>query len=188
MAVFLDRDGTINEDVNYLSSPDQLVLLPTVLEAMKIFQRAGYLIVIVSNQSGVARGFFEEEKLREINKKLEDMIQEAGVVIAGNYYCPHHYEEGIVKYRQKCDCRKPQIGMIKKAAMELDIDLSSSALIGDKVTDIETAINAKIPHRILVKTGKGEIEARRLSKSMDAKVCDTLLEAAEMITEGKVVM
>lgn len=135
-AVFLDRDGTIVVHEHYLSSPHQLKLLPNAAEGIRLFREHGYLIIVVTNQSGVARGFFDEERLLHIHKRLMDMLEEEGVVIDGIYYCPHHAEGVIEQYKVTCDCRKPDPGMLFDAAHRHNIDLTQSLMIGDSETDM----------------------------------------------------
>ncbi|PKN70958.1 MAG: D,D-heptose 1,7-bisphosphate phosphatase [Deltaproteobacteria bacterium HGW-Deltaproteobacteria-12] len=155
VAVFLDRDGTINEEVGYLDSLDKLKIIPTAQEAIKLINASGMKAVVVSNQAGVARGFFTEEFVNTVNNRLRALLQQKGARIDKFYYCPHHPEEGKGIYLQKCNCRKPAPGMLLQAAQELNIDLLNSYFVGDRFIDMETAkkVGAK---GILVKTGYGE--------------------------------
>jgi len=141
-AVFLDRDGTIVAHEPYLSSPDQLKLLPYAAEGIRRFQKMGYFVFIITNQSGIARGFFDEKRLLLIHDKLLDMLQREGITINGIYYCPHHTEGVIEQYRVACDCRKPQPKMILDAAHKYHVDLSQSLMIGDSAVDIQAGKNA----------------------------------------------
>jgi len=174
-AVFLDRDGTINKEVNYLSDPKDLELLPRVVEAIKILNEAKYKLVIITNQSAVARGFLTIEKLNEIHEKLLVLLSQEGAKIDAIYYCPHHPNED-------CECRKPKPGLILKASKEHEINLSKSFMIGDKLIDIETGKNAGCI-TILVKTGYGEKEMNKMSNS-DIRpdfIADDLYHAAKII-------
>jgi D-glycero-D-manno-heptose 1,7-bisphosphate phosphatase len=135
-AVFLDRDGTIVVHEPYLSSPDQLKLLPNAAQGIRVFKEYGYLIIVVTNQSGVARGFFDEKRLILIHKKLISMLEEEGAVIDDLYYCPHHTEGIIERYKVDCNCRKPKPGMILDAARKYHIDLTQSLMIGDSEADM----------------------------------------------------
>lgn len=135
-AVFLDRDGTINKDVGYLHEKEKFEYIEGAVEGLKALQDMGYILVIVTNQSGIARGLFTEEEYLEFERWVEEDIQSNGIAIAGSYYCPHHPEAIIPKYRVTCDCRKPALGLFYKAADELDIDLNSSVAIGDKFRDL----------------------------------------------------
>lgn len=129
-AVFLDRDGTIARDVPYCSRPEDLELLPGVGEAIRLLNESGYMVVIITNQSGIARGYFTEEMLGKIHQKLKDDLAKFGAHIDAIYYCPHHPDDG-------CDCRKPKPGLALQAAKEHHIDLIQSFFIGDKLQDIE---------------------------------------------------
>jgi D-glycero-D-manno-heptose 1,7-bisphosphate phosphatase len=146
-AIFIDRDGTINEEVNYLDHPDRLRLLPRSVEAIKKINQQGIKTIVITNQSGIARGYFTEKSLHEIHQKLKDLLAQAGARIDDIYFCPHHPDDA-------CDCRKPATGMLKAAAGEHAVDLRRSFVIGDKLTDVELAhrVGAK---GILVLTGYG---------------------------------
>jgi D-glycero-D-manno-heptose 1,7-bisphosphate phosphatase len=138
-AVFLDRDGTINEEVGYLTDLSRLRLIPGAGAAIKRLNHAGYKVILVTNQSGVARGYFPESLVHEAHERLTNMLWEEGAVLDGIYYCPHHPTEGNTSYTMICDCRKPGTGLIDKAAMDFDIDINRSFLIGDKWSDVELA-------------------------------------------------
>ena len=155
IAVFLDRDGTINEEVGYLDSLDKLKIIPTAYEAINLINLNGMKAVVISNQAGVARGFFTEEFVHTVNNRLLDDLQQKGAIIDKFYYCPHHPKEGNGVYLQNCNCRKPAPGMLLQAAQDLSIDLSRSYFVGDRFIDMEAArkVGAK---GILVKTGYGE--------------------------------
>lgn len=155
-AIFLDRDGTINEEVNYLKRPEDIRLYPNTLKALRNFKDSGFLNIIITNQSGIARGYFTEEDLNNIHSELKKLLtdKEGTELIDDIYYSPYH-EDGIVeKYRQKSDDRKPNIGMIRKAKAGHGIDLKESYFIGDSFTDMLCAENAGLKE-ILVRTGYG---------------------------------
>ncbi len=135
-AAFIDRDGTIVRGVEYLRSPDELEILPNAAEAIRRFNERGYLSIIVTNQSGIARGFFTEETLAVIHHRLLDMLSEEGARIDAVYYCPHLAGGAVEPYGIDCQCRKPRPGMLEKAAREHDINLSESIMIGDTPADI----------------------------------------------------
>jgi D-glycero-D-manno-heptose 1,7-bisphosphate phosphatase len=156
-AVFFDRDGTINEEVNYLSHPSQLNLIPGASEAIQILNEKNIPVIIVTNQSGIARGYFDEEQLNTINDYLRQILLAAGAVIDDIYYCPHHPEAEIATYKMNCDCRKPNPGMLTKAAKKWQLDISHSFLIGDKASDIVAGQRAGCK-TILVKSGHGSNE------------------------------
>ncbi len=135
-AVFLDRDGTIVRGVEYLRTPEELELLPNAARAIKRFNEDGYLTIIITNQSGIARGFFTEERLAEVHSRLLGMLSEEGARIDAIYYCPHLAEGTVEAYSIDCQCRKPRAGMLQRAATEHDIDLSTSIMIGDTPADV----------------------------------------------------
>ncbi len=143
-AVFLDRDGTIIEDTGYLGDPGKVRLIPDAPDAIRRFRQAGYLVVIVSNQSGVARGFFDEVALYKVHARVESLLAERGAAADQAYYCPYldGPEATVVAYRRDSDLRKPRPGMLLRAAKELDIDLSCSWMIGDSPTDVQAGMNA----------------------------------------------
>jgi len=141
-AVFLDRDGTIIEDVGYLDDCSKIKFLPRVSEAIKLLNKSGFKVIIVTNQSGVARGYFTEDTVKEINRYTQESLAKRGAFIDKIYYCPHHVEGTIEEYRKDCNWRKPNPGMIEEAAREFEIDLENSFVIGDKSIDIEAGRRA----------------------------------------------
>lgn len=153
-AVFMDRDGTISEEVGYLNHLSRYRLMPRSLEAIRLVNRAGILVIVTTNQSGVARGYFSESLVHEVHALLRSRAAEAGARLDAIYYCPHHPREGDPPLRTDCDCRKPRPGMILRAAREHRIDLARSYVIGDSLADIEAAAAAGVPG-ILVLTGYG---------------------------------
>ena len=156
-AVFLDRDGTLIQERGYLKDPDQVALEPGAAEAVVRLNRSGFAVVLVTNQSGVARGYYGEEDVVAVHRRLESLLEAEGARLDGVYYCPH-YPEGVVKeYRQACSCRKPAGGMLLRAAEDLGITLGGSYVIGDKLTDTEAARREGLTG-ILVRTGYGEDE------------------------------
>lgn len=159
-AVFLDRDGTINLEVDYLKHPDELEIFPYTIEALRILKNKGFLNIIITNQSGVARGFFTEEDLQKIHEKLLQILNKEDTLIDDIYYSPFHPEGTVEKYKVDSDLRKPRIGMILKARKEHSIDLNSSFFIGDTFTDMMAAKNAGIK-KILTLTGYGERDLQK---------------------------
>ncbi len=151
-AVFFDRDGTINEEVGYLSDLKQLRLIPGAGSAIKRLNDAGLKVVLVTNQSGVARGYFGEPFVHETHKLLEEMLLREGARLDGIYYCPHHPQAGNSRYTTECDCRKPGTGMIDQAARDLVIDVKRSFVVGDKWSDVELGQRAGA-RSILVRSG-----------------------------------
>lgn len=136
-AIFLDRDGTINIEKNYLYKIEEFEYMPGVLEGLKLLNDKGYLLVIITNQSGIARGYYTEKQYLELNDWLISDLRKRGIVIAGSYYCPHHPNASLECYRINCECRKPGIALFEKAIRELDISTENSYAIGDKERDLE---------------------------------------------------
>lgn len=153
-AVFLDRDGTINKDVGYPNSYDMIEIFPYSFEAIKKINSTGLLAVIVTNQSGVGRGFIEEKNLHDLHRKMALEFARKNAHFDGIYYCPHYVHSESQEYRKDCSCRKPNIGMALQADQDLDIDTTKSFMIGDKVEDILFGVNIKATP-ILVMTGFG---------------------------------
>lgn len=143
-AIFLDRDGTIIEDRNYLSDPADVALLPGAADALRSLADEGFVLVLVSNQSGIARGLFDEDALRDVHARLEELLEEENVELEGSYYCPFldGPEAKVAAYRKDSELRKPKPGMILQAAEELDIELSESWMIGDKLSDAQAGAAA----------------------------------------------
>ncbi len=151
-AVFLDRDGTVNEEVGYLSDLSQLKLIPGSASAIKRLNDAGFLVVLVTNQSGIARGYFSESFVHETHALLKQMLQREGAHLDGIYYCPHHPTEGKTHYTMECECRKPGTGLIDRAARDFAIDVRKSYVVGDKWSDVELGQRAGA-RTILVRSG-----------------------------------
>jgi len=174
-AVFLDRDGTICVLVEYMDDPDQVELLPEAAEAIRTFNKLGMLVVMITNQSALARGYFTEDVLGAIHERLNRILEKEGAHIDAIYYCPHHPDD-------KCKCRKPEPGLLIKAAEELGIDLKRSFMVGDKVDDA-AAGKAAGCKGILVLTGYGlgELALRDQWKVVPDHIADDLLGAAEWI-------
>ena len=172
-AVFLDRDGTLIEEVYYLSAPEQVRLIPGATDAVRRLNDAGVLVVVVTNQAGVARGYFPESRVGAVHAHLSALLAERGARIDAFAYCPHHPTEGVGAYRIVCECRKPKPGLLLTAARDLGIDLSRSWMIGDKPCDAEAGKAAGC-RSILVRTGHGrELPA-------DANAVEDLAAAIEL--------
>ena len=155
-AVFLDRDGTINEEVSYLSRIDQVKILPRAAKAIKLLKEHGFLAIILTNQSGAARGYFSIQTLEDIHNHLKNELLREGAAIDAIYYCPHHPDAG-------CSCRKPKTEMIERAKVTFDIDLASSFMIGDRLLDLETGYRVGC-RTVLVMTGYGTKEIKEIKK------------------------
>ena len=158
-AVFLDRDGTINEQRGYINHISRFVLLPRTAEAVRLLNEHGFLEIIVTNQSGVARGYFPIELVNEVHEHLKELLRKEGAYVDGIFFCPHYHRGEVGEYTIECNCRKPRPGLIEKARKNLDIDMAGSYLIGDRVSDIELAKRCNLKG-VLVKTGygKGDLE------------------------------
>jgi D-glycero-D-manno-heptose 1,7-bisphosphate phosphatase len=161
-AVFIDRDGTLTEEVGYVNHPARLRLLPRAADAIRRLNTAGVAAVVVTNQAGIARGYFSEAVLDAVTAKLVADLRAAGAQLDGIYICRHHPSEGEPPYRVRCECRKPRPGLIRQAAGELDLDVGRSVVVGDRPSDIELA-SAVGARGVLVLTGYGlgEWEYRR---------------------------
>ena len=170
-AVFLDRDGTIIDDIGYLADPAGISFYPGVPEALKRLQDRGYLLVVITNQSGIGRGYFNEETALSLNLTMVRLLKEKGVALAAIYYCPHHPEDN-------CRCRKPELLMVERAQSDLDIDPSRSWVMGDLDKDVKTGLKAGV-RPILVETGKTE----KGDISADVKRCETVVEAVRFILD-----
>jgi D-glycero-D-manno-heptose 1,7-bisphosphate phosphatase len=165
-AIFLDRDGTINEEAGYLRRMESLRLLPGAAGAIRRINESGLMAVVVTNQSGIARGLFDEAFVDRVHKRLREMLRAEGALIDAFYFCPHHPTEGRGAYLKICDCRKPAPGMLLLAAEELRIDPSRSYMVGDTLKDI--AAGAGVGARgVLVRTGYGEESAAELQQNGD---------------------
>ena len=161
-AVFIDRDGTLSEEVGYINHPSRFRLFPFAAEAVRLLNDHHWLAIVVTNQAGVARGYFSEEMVGEVHARLKQQIESLGARLDAIYYCAHHPTVGHAPYRLDCDCRKPKPGLIHCAMKDFDIDLSRSWVIGDRYVDVELARNAGA-HSALVMTGygRGEWEHQR---------------------------
>lgn len=161
-AIFLDRDGTVNVEEDYIRSPDLVRLEAHAAEGLRILQAKGFVLVVASNQSGVARGLFKERTVARINERLSELLAAEGVKIDRFYYCPHHPAGTVRKYARECECRKPAPGMLLAAARELDISLPGSYTIGDRRRDLVAGHRAGTK-TVLVRTGYGRDAEREVA-------------------------
>ena len=152
--VFLDRDGTLNEEVNYLHKTGDMKLLPGVPQALKKLKDAGYKLIVVTNQAGVARGYYTEEDVKILHQYMNQLLEKDGAQIDAFYYCPHHPVHGIGAYKKVCNCRKPGTGMFEMAEKDFPVDKTASYMIGDKLLDTEAGHRFGVTS-ILVGTGYG---------------------------------
>ncbi|MCK4908411.1 MAG: D-glycero-beta-D-manno-heptose 1,7-bisphosphate 7-phosphatase [Planctomycetes bacterium] len=167
-AVFLDRDGTLIKELKrktrpFITAPREVRILPGVITACQKLQRAGYQLVMITNQSGIARGLFTVGQLQRINHHLRKQLAQKGVRLQAIYYCPHHPEGIRRRYRRKCRCRKPQPGLLRQAKKDLGIDLKRSIMIGDSWRDVQAGQRAGT-RTILVLTGQGRASVKKLSR------------------------
>ena len=178
-AVFLDKDGTLIPDIPYNVNGNKVTLSEGVVEGLQLLQSYGYLLVIVTNQSGLAHGYFTVEQLDIVRNAINNMCSKIGIYLDGFYYCPHHPNGIVDGYRTECECRKPQPGLILKAAGDMDIDLSTSWMIGDILNDVEAGNRAGCK-TILINNGneKDWLSGDRRSPQYQAK---DLTEAARYI-------
>ncbi|MGF1684303.1 D-glycero-beta-D-manno-heptose 1,7-bisphosphate 7-phosphatase [Photobacterium minamisatsumaniensis] len=158
-AVFIDRDGVINVDHGYVHTVDDFEYVEGVFDACKQLKAMGYMLVLVTNQAGIARGMYTEDDFLTLTEWMDWNFVDNGVEFDGIYYCPHHPTEGKGDYLQDCDCRKPKPGMFISARDFLKIDMANSVMIGDKADDMEAAAAAEVGTKILVRTGKPVTEA-----------------------------
>jgi D-glycero-D-manno-heptose 1,7-bisphosphate phosphatase len=183
-AIFIDRDGTINEDIGYVSSPDELIIYSWAAEALRLVNESGMKAIVITNQSGIARSLYTEKTLGAIHDRMTRELKQAGARIDGIYYCPHHPEIGDEIYRKCCECRKPRPGMLRAAARDHQIDLTSSYVIGDKASDINLAAEVGASG-VLVLTGYGRetLSQRNRWPCNPVIVADDLLEAVRLILD-----
>ena len=154
-AVFLDRDGTVIEEKHFLSRPEDVVLLPSAGETIARLNALGIVVSVVTNQAGIARGYFPESRIAEVHARLDELLAGFGAKVDRYEYCPHHPTEGLGEYRIDCDCRKPKPGMLTRSAAMLNVDLSQSLMVGDRLGDLEAGANAGC-QSALVRTGYGQ--------------------------------
>ncbi|MCH7973732.1 MAG: HAD family hydrolase [Bacteroidetes bacterium] len=179
-AIFLDRDGTINDDPGYLGEPNKVVLLPGAGEGLSILKkRYNFKLIVISNQSGIVRGILTNEMVKNINNKINELLEKFNVQIDDFYYCPYHPE---FSSEEECRCRKPSPMLIKVAAVEHNIDLSKSYFIGDMVTDIECGKNAGLK-TILVKTGNGKksLDILKIQNNLPSFVAQNIFDSCNFI-------
>jgi len=185
-AVFIDRDGTISEEVGYVNHPSRFRLFPYSSEAIRILNNNGWLAIVITNQAGVARGYFSEDVIVSVHDQLKRDLHEGSAQLDAIYYCAHHPSVGEPPYRSDCDCRKPKTGLINRAVSDFAIDLGTSWMVGDRYGDVELARNAGLHSAfVLSGYGRGEWEYQRHGWQHEPDlVCENLLEAVKMIVSS----
>ena len=181
-AIFLDRDGTINVEKDYIYKSEDLVFEEGTIEALKTFKNLGYILIVVSNQSGIARGYFTEKDLNIFNNNMNEILKKNGVEITEFYCCPHH-PDGIGEYKKVCECRKPNNKMIEEAIKKYNIDREKSYMIGDKTSDIGAGLKSKLK-TVLVKTGYGLKDMEKIDKN-ETLICENLKDFSEILKREK---
>lgn len=149
-ALFLDRDGVVNIDTGYVHAPNECVFIEGIFELVRAANHAGYAVILVTNQAGIARGYFTHEQFQAFTDWMLGEFQSRGARIDRVFYCPHHPEFGLGELRQACACRKPQPGMFVQARDELGLNMAQSLMIGDKLSDLDAAARAGVAHRFLL--------------------------------------
>ena len=182
-AVFIDRDGTISEEVGYINHVSRFRLFPYAAPALKHLNENGWLAIVVTNQAGVARGYFSEDTIQRIHAAMMDQLESNGARLDAIYYCAHHPSVGEPPYRVDCECRKPKPGLIARAAQDFDINLAESWMVGDRYSDVELARNAGVKSMfVLSGYGRGEWEHQRAGwMEQPDLVAEDLLTAVRLI-------
>ena len=177
--MFVDRDGTLIEEVGYLDRLDRIDIYPYSVDAVRLLNRAGFAVVVTTNQSGVARGYFDEAVVGAVHDRIAAVFAAGGARIDAFYYCPHHPEAAVARYRQACDCRKPRPGLLQRAARELGLDPRRSFVVGDRSNDVEAgrAVGAAT---VLLQTGYGA-DADAATRAAATAVADDLIDAVSWI-------
>ncbi len=185
-AIFLDRDGTINVEKHYLYKREDFEFLPGVIEALKKLQAAGYILIIVTNQSGIGRGYYTEKDFKILNNWMLSELRNQGILIEDVYYCPHLPDAEVIEYRKDCECRKPKLGMYRQAIRDHQIQVSQSFTIGDKIRDCEICHKTNCKGFLIGTNEKPEvIEKVKTGKYERIRYAVNLAEAAEMILSYK---
>lgn len=188
-AIFIDRDGTLSEEVGYVNHPTRFHLFPYSATAVKLLHEHGWKVIVITNQAGVARGYFTEQMVHAVHEIMTAELKAAGTFVDAIYYCAHHPTVGEEPYRYDCDCRKPKPGLIIQARKDFDLDLNNSWMIGDRYSDVELARNAGV-RSVLVMSGygRGEWEQQQQSGAYQPDItADNLLKAVEQLLKVEAV-
>ena len=188
-AVFIDRDGTISEEVGYINHTSRFRLFPYAAAAIEQLHEAGYHAILVTNQAGVARGYFSEDMVKAVHQRMTEELEASGATLDAVYYCAHHPSVGEPPYRYDCDCRKPKPGLLLRAASDFNLDLANSWMVGDRYSDVELARNAGVKSVLVLSGyGRGEWEHQRDNWTiLPDLVAEDLLEAVSLIRSLDVV-
>ncbi|MGL4861400.1 MAG: D-glycero-beta-D-manno-heptose 1,7-bisphosphate 7-phosphatase [Enterobacteriaceae bacterium] len=181
-AIFLDRDGTLNIDYGYVHDIDHFHFIEGAIEACKKLKQMGFALILITNQAGIARGKFSEEQFLQLTEWMDWSLSDRGVDLDGIYYCPHHPDHGNALYRKACDCRKPEPGMLLAAKKDLNIDMMSSWMVGDKLEDLQAGRAAGVGTTVLVKTGKPVTDMAQQTADI---VIESLADLPALITSQK---
>ncbi len=182
-AIFLDRDGTINVEKDYLYKIEDFEFVDGVVNALHLLQEAGYKLIIITNQSGIARGYYTEEDYKKLNGWMVNTLKEQGITISAVYFCPHHPTAAVEEYRIDCDCRKPKLGLYEQAINDFNLDISSCFAVGDKIRDCSICESSGCHGFLIASNEKPEvIEAVKKGEYKNVSYAADLEEAAECIT------
>lgn len=178
-AAFIDRDGVINEERDYVHCIEDFMLIPGVVEGLTLLRSAGYLLIVVTNQAGIARGYYDQAAMEHLHDYLRRLLSERGVTLDAIYFCPHHPQGSVSGLDIECNCRKPAPGMLLQAMQDFDLDLSASVLIGDKHSDVQAGKRSGVGRTVIVESGHQVGLAARAEADF---IAENLLAAARMLT------
>ncbi|MDE2450782.1 MAG: D-glycero-beta-D-manno-heptose 1,7-bisphosphate 7-phosphatase [Gammaproteobacteria bacterium] len=181
-AAFIDRDGVLNEERAFVHRIEDFVLLPGAVDALRLLQAAGYLLVVITNQSGIARGLYSEADYLELTEHVREQLEAQGISLDAVEYCPHLPDAPVDRYRSDCDCRKPKPGMLKRAIEALDIEPGASFLVGDRLSDVQAGRAAGIGRCFLVRTGYLLPDG---AVALADAVCDDLLACVRLVLSAQ---
>jgi D-glycero-D-manno-heptose 1,7-bisphosphate phosphatase len=181
-AAFIDRDGVINEERNYVHRISDFVLLPGVIEGLQMLRDAGYRLIVVTNQAGIARGYYDQAEMDHLHDHMRELFAEHSILLDAIYFCPHHPQGCIKDFAVECDCRKPSPGLLIQAAKDFELNLATCVLIGDKLSDVRAGECAGVGRTVIVESGHELERGARLEADM---VAADLLAAARLLTSNK---